>query len=134
MRRFTIALAVIALVPLSAGAERVNVKYRGEVDLAPFDCTQITHSSFVRRICYDRSNSYRLVELNGTYYHYCEIDSETVAGLMRAESVGKFFNTNVKGLFDCIMSRTIEVDHDGIDSRDRRPRFSSSLSRRDFEA
>jgi hypothetical protein len=101
MRRFTIALAVIALVPLSAGAETVNVKYRGEVDLAPFECTNITRSSSVKRICYDRLNSYMLIDLNGTYYHYCEIDGETVAGLMHAESVGKFFNTNVKGLFDC---------------------------------
>jgi KTSC domain len=44
----------------------------------------------VKRICYDRGNTYMLINLNGTYYHYCEIDGETVIGLLHAESVGRF--------------------------------------------
>ena len=72
-------------------SETVQVKYRGEVSLASFDCTNITRSSFVRRICYDRSNSYMLINLNGTYYHYCEIDGETIAGLLRAEFARQIF-------------------------------------------
>jgi hypothetical protein len=42
-----------------------------------------------------------LINLSGTYYHYCEIDGATVTGLLHADSVGKFFNANVKGHFDC---------------------------------
>jgi hypothetical protein len=38
------------------GNSSLNVKYRGEVNLAPFECADIIHSSFVRRVCYDRSN------------------------------------------------------------------------------
>jgi hypothetical protein len=56
-----------------AGAETVNVKYRGPVDLAPFECHVITRSSFIRRVCYDASNEYMLIDLNGTFYHYCEL-------------------------------------------------------------
>ena len=47
--------------------------------LAPFDCTDIFRSSFVRRICYHRVHSYMLINLDGTYYHYCAIDGETAA-------------------------------------------------------
>jgi hypothetical protein len=94
---------VVAFVALTSQAtgETVNVKYRGEVNLAPFACTEITRSSFVNRICYDGSNSYMLINLNGTYYHYCDIDGETVTGLLHADSIGRFFNANIKGQFDC---------------------------------
>ena len=99
--RLSLGVALAAALPWSVGAETVNVKYRGEVDLAPFKCTVVARSSFVRRICYDRGNSYMLIDLNGTYYHYCEIDGATVAGLLHADFVGKFFNANIKGHFDC---------------------------------
>jgi hypothetical protein len=42
-----------------------------------------------------------LINLNGTYCHYCEIDNETVTELLQAEPIGRFFNINIKGHFDC---------------------------------
>jgi hypothetical protein len=42
-----------------------------------------------------------LTNLTGTYYHYCEIDASVVSALMEAESIGRFYNTNIKGHFDC---------------------------------
>jgi hypothetical protein len=81
--------------------EEVTVKYRGSVNLAPFDCRDITRSSFIKRVCYDRRNEYMLISLNGAYYHYCEIDSGTVSSLLSAESMGKFYNVSIKGRFDC---------------------------------
>ena len=83
------------------GAEIVQVKYRGPVDLGPFDCTYVTRSSFIHRVCFDKANSYMLINLAGTYYHYCEIDNGTVAALMSAESMGRFYNSAIKGHFDC---------------------------------
>jgi hypothetical protein len=84
------ALFVIAmsLISASARAESVNVKYRGEVDLAPFSCQDVTRSSLIRRVCHDQAESYMLISLNGTYYHYCRIDAGTVSNLMSAESMG----------------------------------------------
>jgi hypothetical protein len=38
--------------------------------------------------------------LNGTWYHYCEIDQETVSGLLAADSMGRFYNASIKGQFD----------------------------------
>jgi hypothetical protein len=88
-----------------ANAETVDVKYRGQVDLKPFDCTD-TKSSFVNRVCYDKSKSYMLILLKSTWYHYCEIDAATVNSLVSASSVGRYYNANIKGsgqngLFDC---------------------------------
>lgn len=98
-------LTTIGILSATAQAETVNVKYRGLVDLKPFTCTN-TESSFVNRVCYDKANSYMLILLNNTWYHYCEIDAVTVASLISAGSVGRFYNANIKGTgkdgpFDC---------------------------------
>jgi hypothetical protein len=52
-----------------AAAETADVKYRGQVDLAPFECHMITRSSFNR---HDSANEYMLIDLSDTFYHYCE--------------------------------------------------------------
>lgn len=89
-------------------AESVDVKYRGEVNLKFFDCTDIARSSFIRRICYDETNEYMLINLNGTYYHYCAIDAGTVSSLLSAPSMGRFYNSSIKGNFDCRTHRVPE--------------------------
>lgn len=99
------ALLAVVVSTQAAQAETVSVKYRGLVDLKPFACTT-TVSSFVNRVCYDKSNSYMLILLNNTWYHYCEIGAHTVASLISAESVGRFYNENIRGTgrdgpFDC---------------------------------
>jgi KTSC domain len=98
-------MAMVVVLNAPALAETGEVKYRGPVDLKPFTCTN-TVSSFVNRVCYDKENSYMLILLNTTWYHYCEIDAGTVASLISADSVGRFYNANIKGTgedgpFDC---------------------------------
>jgi hypothetical protein len=89
-------------IPRAASSpEVVTVKYRGPVSLATFKCDAITSSSFIERVCYDKPNSYMLIDLGGTWYHYCEIDADTVSNLMAAPSMGHFFDTSIKGRFDC---------------------------------
>jgi KTSC domain-containing protein len=102
VRATTIVLVVGFVSPLRS--ESVHVKYRGPVDLKPFVCTD-TESSFVKRVCYDSANTYMLISLNGTYYHYCEIDGATVLALLSAESKGRYYNASVKGRFDCRVNR-----------------------------
>lgn len=92
-----LAIGVIGTVQ----AETVNVKYRGAVDLVPFECESINKSSLVTRVCYDSHEQYMIIGLQGTYYHYCEIDASTVSALRSAQSMGRFFNSNIKGNFDC---------------------------------
>ena len=98
------AVALFAAASIAC-AESVYVKYRGEVDLRFFDCSDITRSSFINRVCYDRRNEYMLISLNGTFYHYCEIDAGTVSSLLNAPSMGRFYNASIKGQFDCRVHR-----------------------------
>jgi hypothetical protein len=100
------AAFLFILLAASAGAETVNVKYRGPVDLKPFACTDTPRSSFIQRVCYDKAQSYMLINLRGTYYHYCELPPAMLDQFMAAPSMGQFYNQNIKGWgsdgpFDC---------------------------------
>ncbi len=107
MQRVVLGIAIALTVAMSGAthAETVNVKYRGVVDLAPFQCESVSRSSLVTRVCYDRKEQYMIIGLQGTYYHYCEIDPGTVNALRGAESMGRYFNSNIKGRFDCRTNR-----------------------------
>ena len=85
----------------AALAERVYVKARGEVDLAPFKCEGVARSANVKRICYDEKHQYALVSLNGIWYHYCGVTPTTISAWRRASSKGRYYNDNVRGHFDC---------------------------------
>lgn len=97
MLRAALLIALIFTGATFADAETVDVKYRGAVDLAPFNCQDITRSSFINRVCYDAKQQYMLIQLRSTYYHYCEIPNRVVAELLAAPSMGKFYNANIKG-------------------------------------
>lgn len=103
--RVILTILLVVINSPSLRAETVDVKYRGWVDLKPFICTN-TVSSFVNRVCYDKENTYMLIQLKSSWYHYCEIDAATVAALISAPSVGHYYNASVKGTgkdgrFDC---------------------------------
>ena len=81
------------------------VKYRGPVNLSPFACEWVDRSSLVKRLCYDAKEKYVVVNLTGTYYHYCEVPSAFVATWRSAESMGSFYRAHVKGNYDCRLFR-----------------------------
>jgi hypothetical protein len=81
------------------------VKYRGPLDLAPFDCQDVTRSSLVNRVCYDKHEQYMIIKLRDTDYHYCEIPAGIVSELRSAESIGRYYNTFIRGNFDCRINR-----------------------------
>ncbi|MCY1185951.1 KTSC domain protein [compost metagenome] len=97
---FTTVLLTLILASSAAVAETVFVKYHGSVDLEPFTCTD-TVSSFVNRVCYQPDQSYLIVLLGDTYYHYCRIPSQVVSQWLNADSKGRFYNGSIKGNFDC---------------------------------
>jgi hypothetical protein len=105
MIRTTALLATLVLTA-EVRSETVDVKYRGTVDLKPFACTDTPRSSFIQRVCYDKAQSYMLIDLRGIYYHYCELPAATFNAFVVAPSVGQFYNQNIKGSgsdgpFDC---------------------------------
>ncbi|UVC12071.1 KTSC domain-containing protein [Rhizobium sp. TH2] len=92
-------VGIFAVRTSTAHAETVDVKYRGPVDLAKFEC-QGTISTLVNRVCYNAEHQYMLILLKATWYHYCEIDAGTVGKL------SKFYNARIKhsstgGKFGC---------------------------------
>jgi hypothetical protein len=96
-----------------AAAEIVTVKYRGDVPLDTFQCANIDRSSFIERVRFDAAQDCVVIQLRGTYYHYCEIGQGTVDKLLGAESMGQYFNANIKGSgsdgpFDCRTHRVPE--------------------------
>lgn len=91
----------LALMNQSEAAETVFVKYRGPVDLSKFSCESIVRSSLVQRVCYRSNANYMVINLAGTYYHYCRIDPATARQLLSASSMGRYFNQYIKGNFDC---------------------------------
>lgn len=99
-----ILLPLLAATFLAASfpsaAEVVNVKYRGSVDLASFQCATPS-SSFVHRICYQASTCYVVLRLQNTYYHYCRVPESVIRNWLSAPSVGQFFKGSIKGRYDC---------------------------------
>ena len=78
--KLLVGLALLFL-PAVASAEIVIVKYRGPIDLKPLTCQSVTRSSFVQRVCYDTREQYMIINLTGTYYHYCEIPQKVVGSM-----------------------------------------------------
>ena len=98
--RQTLTFIVVSLSVAVSHAEAVDVKNRGVVDLGAFVCNVVT-SSYINRICYDELESYALVQFGSVWYHHCGIDTETIAVLTGAESVGRYYSASLKGKFDC---------------------------------
>lgn len=95
-----LVLVFVVFSQLPASSETVYVKYKGLVDLRSFTCTK-TVSSLVQRVCYNDSMRYMLLDLNGTYYHFCGVNNGIVNALLNADSKGRFFNATIKGRFNC---------------------------------
>lgn len=105
INKVTLYVLIVLCIGSVANAESVYVKYRGNVDLQPFKCESISHSSLVNRVCYDKKEQYMIIGLRGTYYHYCEISQDVVSNLLTAESMGQYYNQYIKGNYDCRVNR-----------------------------
>ena len=82
----------------------ITVKYRPDpVDVAApwFVGLGRSDSSLVDAAFYDAGNRYAIIVLNGTPYHYCGIPPGLWSSFRSAESLGRYFNAQIKGDFDC---------------------------------
>lgn len=85
-------LAFFACAP--AFAECVTVKYRSTphyrdtpVFLDTFDCSKTPQGGDVREVCFDAKNSYMLINLNETWYHYCSVDPASDDNFLKAQPI-----------------------------------------------
>lgn len=99
--RKTLVLFLLTTMHPAHAAECVEVKYRGAIPIKTFDCRTVTDSSLVNSMCYDQAAAYMLIELAGTYYHYCLIEPVTVERLLEAPSKDQFYHQNIRGNYDC---------------------------------
>jgi KTSC domain len=106
--------AILLIVAIWAGtfaikvyaAEELCPKYGNCVPAEFFECKDIDRSDLVTRVCFNREKRYMVVRLKATDYHYCEIGEDVVFAFLNADSMGGFFNQNIKSaatsrLYDC---------------------------------
>ncbi len=63
---------------------------------------QSVNSSMAKAIGYDRTHQTLQVEFNnGSVYQYAGVEQETWKSLQTAHSTGKFYNSQIKGKYQC---------------------------------
>jgi KTSC domain len=92
-------LSLLLIFSTKALSQEVDLKKAGIVSLQDFACHEV-ESSFINSVCYDETLEYLIVQIDEDYYDYCEISSETVERLLSSQSVGSFFNAQIKE-FEC---------------------------------
>ncbi len=95
--------AILTLTTALLCAQTIHVKYRStpvDIDNGKFKCVT-TDSSFVRATCYDQRDRYMVILLRNTWYHYCDMPKVVWEELIEAESVGRFYNRNIRGNWSC---------------------------------
>jgi hypothetical protein len=88
---------IVFLIAVPVGSETIDVSGHGVIDLETFECRDITRSSIVQRVCYDRAQRHLIVAVKAAYDQYCELPAQTFDALMAAPSMGQFFNQNIRG-------------------------------------
>lgn len=99
-------VVLLASAPLPAVAAELCPKYGECVPAERFECTEVSRSSLVTRVCYAAPERFMIIRLKQTDYQYCEIDKAAVDALLAADSMGRFYNQHIKGSgpdgpFDC---------------------------------
>jgi hypothetical protein len=97
MIRAAITLIVL-LLTAEVGSEKVDVRDRGIVDLATFECRDTPRSTVIQRACYDRAQATLIVNVKGAYRQYCGLPVATFDGLMTAPSMGQFFKREIESV------------------------------------
>jgi len=94
---------IVTLFGTTATAKQVYVKYRGTVETnnGYLNKYPLKASSLVQEIFFDQNHEYLIVDLRGTYYHYCGIPENVVNMWVSASSLGKFYRSYIRGNYDC---------------------------------
>jgi hypothetical protein len=97
---------IVLLLTAEIGSEAVDVRDRGAVDLATFECRDTPRSTLIQRACYGRAKATLIVNVKGAYRQYCGLPVATFDRLMTAPSMGQFFKGNIEGAgpnspYDC---------------------------------
>lgn len=102
------AALLMALTWHSWASDQLCPKYGECVPASKFACTSVDRSSLIYRVCYAEPEKYMIVQLGNakTDYHYCAVPADLVARFLAADSMGRFYNSEIRssandGLYDC---------------------------------
>ncbi len=88
---------IALLLTAEFGSETVDVRDRGPIDLASFECRDTPRSTLIQRACYDPAQASMIVSVKGTYFQYCDLPPATFDSLIAAPSMGQFFKRSIAG-------------------------------------
>ena len=73
-------------------------------DTLDFDINYITRSSAISEIGYDYYEEVLLITFkdSGASYYYYDVPYEVYDELLNAESIGRYFNNQIRGWYDCV--------------------------------
>jgi hypothetical protein len=105
MHRLVIAAAVVItaaiILPLRKMPAPALAPAHAEADLSAFDCTDVTQSKLLKRLCYDEARRTLVAEVAGRYYAHCNVDASVLDGLTEAESVPTYYLTEIRAGHKC---------------------------------
>jgi KTSC domain len=95
--------AILYFLFFSSNSGYVKIKYRDDkVNISASNFEPLDKSdSTVKSAWYDSSNEYMVINLSGTYYHYCGMPSSAWGGFKTASSPYQYYQDSIKGNFDC---------------------------------
>jgi hypothetical protein len=99
--RAVLILMLMLLLPIAARAEVVGVKNAGDVDLSALDCTAISESKLLHRVCYDETHHYLVAQIGADYYDRCNVGPKAVDGLFDSEHVVAYYNQHIRAQHRC---------------------------------
>lgn len=79
----------------------VPLKYGNPVDVSDYESIDTSRSSFIEDARYNPDSEHLILDLNGTNYEYCDVPEDIWAEFQDADSLGSYFNYEIKGNYDC---------------------------------
>lgn len=95
--------AILYFLFFSSSSGYVKIKYRDDkVNISSSNFEQLDKSdSTVKGAWYDSGNEYMVINLGGTYYHYCGMPSSAWGDFKAGSSPYDYYQDSIKGSFDC---------------------------------
>jgi len=94
-------LLIALFIPIVAHAEVVAVRGFGNVELSTFDCSAISESKLLHRVCYDEDHRYLLTQIGDEYYESCNVSAKAVDGLIDSDHVVAYYNQQIRPRHKC---------------------------------
>jgi hypothetical protein len=105
-------LSIIILILVNAGVffissyldssgEIVDLKYGDSINLSGYDSFDTSKSSFIEGAWYLNRTEHLILDLGTSNYEYCDVPKKIWNSFKNAESLGSYYNSNIKNVYSC---------------------------------